>query len=149
MLVASSVLRRSIAWLCLALALLLSVTPRQGFVLCIEADGCVSVAPSLEREHCDGCEPHERELAARTSDVDAAGRPACACLDVEVPGAGEPKRVIEGSARECELNALVTLAARMCLGLAPSWMVDTLATDRSEPRPPPLHEHVASVVLRV
>lgn len=38
-----STLNRTIAWLCLALALLTGLSPAQGFVLCIETDGCVTV----------------------------------------------------------------------------------------------------------
>ena len=34
---------RFVAWLCLALMSLAGLTPAQGFVLCIEADGCVSI----------------------------------------------------------------------------------------------------------
>ncbi len=148
-------LRRSIAWFCLALALLLSVTPRQAFVLCIEVDGCVSVAPSLEFEHCDGCEPHELEPAAGSASERSLasartdGEEPCPCLDLEVPGTAEPKRVQAGSTSALDVHVLVALAERAFVCDAPPPLALVERAPRGEPRPPLLLEHVTTVVLHV
>ncbi|MFO1008895.1 MAG: hypothetical protein U1F29_02395 [Planctomycetota bacterium] len=154
------VLRRTIAWFCLAVALLLSVAPRQSFVLCIETDGCLSVAPSLVSEHCDGCEPHERELA-RTADaahelalaaaysLAPATEEPCPCLDVEVPGAPEAKRSEPRTGAELASLAL-DIAARVPgheLVLAPPR--ERELPPAAPPRPRESLAHVASVVLLV
>ncbi|MBK7875146.1 MAG: hypothetical protein IPJ77_05265 [Planctomycetes bacterium] len=153
MLVGVPFLHRVIACFGLVLALVLSVTPRQAFVLCIEADGCVSVAASLEREHCTDCEPHDDALAVSdTEGVDerATGdEPPCPCFDVEVPGTTEPKRA-QVAASSPEMSSLVALAARAYAGEAPPPpSVSAPCSDSGVPRPPPLRDHVASVVLRV
>jgi len=88
-LVTLSLLHRLTAWLCLALVLLTGLTPAQGFVVCIEEDGCVSIEVKAADASCGGCEGHEEsdtpvQATATTSD----GAP-CPCLDLAVPGSPE------------------------------------------------------------
>lgn len=75
------------AWLCLALIFLTGLTPAQGFVVCIEADGCVSVELKATQGSCGDCESHdEGEPAVRTA-PSAGDADLCECVDVPVPGA--------------------------------------------------------------
>lgn len=77
------------AWLCLALILLTGLTPAQGFVLCIEADGCVSVELKASDAICGGCEGHdEGEPAVQTGAPSGEGDP-CECVDLAVPKAAD------------------------------------------------------------
>lgn len=80
---------RLLAWLCLALVLLTGLTPAQGFVVCIEDDGCVSIEIKAEDANCGGCEWHEESdnpvQAAATSSDDEP----CPCIDLAVPGSPE------------------------------------------------------------
>lgn len=160
------VLRRTIAWFCLAVALLLSVAPRQGFVLCVETDGCLSVAPSLASEHCDGCEPHELALDARGSHAEGSSglehefavgatealttdsNEPCPCLDVEVPGAAEGERLRARTGAELATFVLDVAARVLGPELEPPCMRG-LACEDASPRPRESLAHVASVVLLV
>jgi len=81
---------RFVAWLCLALNLLTGLAPAQGFVVCIEEDGCVSIEVKAGNANCGDCEGHEEESnlpvqAAASSNGDAP----CPCIDIEVPSAPE------------------------------------------------------------
>jgi hypothetical protein len=80
---------RFVAWLCLALTLLIGLTPPQGFVVCIEEDGCVSIELKAADASCGGCEGHEESsstvLAAAASSDDVP----CPCIDLAVPSSPE------------------------------------------------------------
>ncbi len=84
-----SLLRRLTAWLCLATALLTGLPPAQGFVLCLEADGCVSVDLAAPSEHCSCCESHEQAAAAPVQDARVLGEAGCACVDLVVLGVAQ------------------------------------------------------------
>lgn len=78
-------LDRLAAWLCLALLLLTGLVPSQGFVVCIEDDGCVSVELKAPEAGCDGCEGHDSdEAASEVASIDGAEAP-CPCIDLAVP----------------------------------------------------------------
>jgi hypothetical protein len=90
----SALLQRLITWLCLGAALLSSVAPAQGFVVCLEPDGCIRVELAPEAVECGGCEGHEQERAPALGSSDAAG---CPCVDVHVPGSTQTQRVLPKS----------------------------------------------------
>ncbi|MBI5434000.1 MAG: hypothetical protein HZA52_14305 [Planctomycetes bacterium] len=81
--------RRIFASLCLALALLLAATPAWGLTLCIEEDGCITVALSASEDHCGGCDPHATEGRASSAfDLDAVPQD-CPCADLTVIRSGD------------------------------------------------------------
>lgn len=77
---------RFTAWLCLALALFAGVSPAQGFVLCIEQDGCVSIEVKATDADCGGCDAHVEDEAPSQPDACPDEEPACPCIDLAVPG---------------------------------------------------------------
>jgi hypothetical protein len=88
----ASLLQRFSAWLCLTLALFSGLAPAQGYVLCLEADGCLSLEVSNATDSCGGCEPHRSDSspgASACADVDTA----CPCVDISVSVGAKDKRV--------------------------------------------------------
>jgi hypothetical protein len=84
-----SLLHRLTAWLCLALVLLTGLTPAQGFVVCIEEDGCVSIEVKATDASCGGCEGHEEsDTPVQAAGTTGDGAP-CPCLDLAVPASPE------------------------------------------------------------
>ena len=79
-------LHRIAAWLCLMAALVTGVTPAQGFVLCMEPDGCISVEIAAGTDHCVGCEAHVAGGAGSFAPVPATAETDCPCVDFAVPG---------------------------------------------------------------
>jgi hypothetical protein len=77
------------AWLCLALMLLAGLSPAQGFVVCIEADGCVSVEVKNLAALCGGCEGHEEDRGAGQVEDSSGNGTDCPCIDLAVPGSSE------------------------------------------------------------
>jgi len=75
-----------IAWLCLAMALLTGLTPAQGFMLCLEADGRVSVEIATSDPACGCCEHPQAGDPRTTTAASASADVACPCLDLLLPG---------------------------------------------------------------
>jgi hypothetical protein len=84
-------LHRITAWLCLALALLAGAAPAQGFVLCVEPDGCVSVELSATRDHCGSCEVHVLDGVGAIPGAATRAAANCPCIDLTVPGSAEDR----------------------------------------------------------
>jgi hypothetical protein len=90
-----SLRNRCAALLCLALVTLVGLTPAQGFVVCIEADGCVSIEIKAAEPSCASCEGHEPwDL---TEDSDPTTVSECPCVDYVVPGFPEGNAFKKGS----------------------------------------------------
>lgn len=90
--------QRLLSWLCLAVAVLSGVAPVQGFVVCLEPDGCVSVELASVADECAGCGSHDAELGGpapsqRGSAARDAGELGCPCVDLPVPGTAQDRRV--------------------------------------------------------
>ena len=87
--VTSSTPHRLIAWACLAIVFLTGSYPLQGFIVCIESDGCVNLEAGAAEASCGGCKEHERSDSqvrdASASSVDAP----CPCIDLAVQGSTE------------------------------------------------------------
>lgn len=84
-----SLSHRLTAWLCLALVLLTGLTPAQGFVVCIEDDGCVSIEVKATDTSCGGCEGHEEnDSPVQVAATSSEGAP-CPCIDLAVPDSPE------------------------------------------------------------
>jgi hypothetical protein len=102
-------IRRLAAWLCLLASLWMALTPARSLVLCVEADGCVSLEVVVAGR-CEGCadrcaahapvpaaEPCcEGDLARAIDggDADAAVTSAaddCPCVDIALPGANNDR----------------------------------------------------------
>lgn len=80
---------RLTAWLCLALVLLTGLTPAQGFVVCIEDDGCVSIEVKAADANCGGCEGHEEGDSPVQTAATSSEEAPCPCIDLPVPGSPE------------------------------------------------------------
>jgi len=89
-----SILQRTTAWLCIAVALLTGTAPAQGFVLCIEADGCVRVEGQARDADCAGCEGHELEALPNQAAASSTGVPDCPCVDLALPGCRQEQRFL-------------------------------------------------------
>jgi hypothetical protein len=136
------------AWLCLALALLSWLAPAQGFVVCIEDDGCVSIEIKVAVGDCAGCEGHDEgdtpiPLAGTPSDV-----APCPCVDFAVPGSAQD---LLAKYRFGEFQIGVWLAAlpETRLQSAPSALSAGRAPPACVPRVAVSLAHIRSVVLLV
>jgi hypothetical protein len=87
-------LQRLTAWLCLAVALLTGTLPARGFVLCIEADGCVRVELKSTNAECDTCEEHEPAPLSDELALTDLRDSQCPCVDVAFPGSGPQQRIL-------------------------------------------------------
>lgn len=82
----SSLGTRLVAWLCLALVLLSGLTPAQGFVVCVEADGCITIEIKAPGGDCLSCGDHEKAGVVDESVSSRGSDPECPCVDYVVPG---------------------------------------------------------------
>lgn len=139
---------RATAWFCLALVLLTGLTPAQGFVLCIEQDGCVSFEIKAPGSDCTGCEAHE-ESAAEIVGTERDDRdPGCPCIDLAVPGWNH-ERTVAGRLAEIHVGPWIAPGAEA--------RVETFAPLAEAVRGPPSGvprvaqslTHLQSVVLLV
>jgi len=90
-------LPRLTAWLCLALVLLTGLTPAQGFVVCIEEDGCVSIEVKAADADCGGCEGHDESETPVQANATTTEDASCPCLDLAVPGSPEQQLALSRS----------------------------------------------------
>jgi hypothetical protein len=67
--------------------MLTGLTPLQGFVVCIEADGCVSIEVKASDATCGGCAGHDEDDAPSPALDSANAVLACPCIDLPVSGA--------------------------------------------------------------
>lgn len=139
-----SIVQRMTAWLCLAVVLLAGVLPAQGFVLCIEADGCVEVKSS--DASCDGCYGHEVEAAPSAVLASAAQDAPCPCIDLAVPGTSQDRRVLPKpigfQIGPCLAPRLEVLGGTFGVGAGPPRSPPATA-----PRPPESLALIRTVVL--
>src|SRR6202008_416346 len=94
---------RLTAFVCFAVVFVTGLTPSNGFVICLEPDGCVSIEVETSARECGGCEGHEE---AGTESQVLPGN-ACPCLDLPIPGSSEDRRL---ERKSIDLR-LATLAA--------------------------------------
>jgi hypothetical protein len=141
---------RITAWLCLWVALAAGVVPAQGFLLCVEQDGCVSLELGATADHCADCAPHacggagEKRSAAEIADA------RCQCVDLAIPGSTkiQPLRLKSSIAPWLDWLALLptALAPPMPRALASRWI---RATPIEAPRPPDTLRLMRGVVILV
>jgi hypothetical protein len=139
--------RRCTAWLCLALVFLIGLNPTQGFVLCIEADGCVSVETRVVDADCVGCDDHGAEAASDPTVASAIEAPPCPCFDVDIPASPDEdlvraqawSSVVPWFAPRPEVASIPTIA---CERASPAGCADA-------PRVSDSWVRLQSVVLRV
>ena len=86
-------LHRLTAWLCLAVALFSGLAPAQGFVLCLEPDGCLTLEVAAGTDKCGSCEPHRDENAQAACAALAATGGDCPCIDFTVQITTKDQRV--------------------------------------------------------
>jgi len=79
-------LQRLTSWLCLSTALLTGYTPAQGFVVCLQPGGRVSVDLSTLAERCNCCDIQEQGTSPEAQTARAPGDTCCECLDLPVSG---------------------------------------------------------------
>lgn len=139
---------RFVAWLCLALLLLSGSTPAQGFVVCIEADGCVSIEVKAPTVDCGGCDGHERIGMPEDVVSDPSTNPECPCIDYVVPGFPD-QRVVTNRSLDLQVGPWIAPPAE--LHVAPP--VPATTSERGPPpRAPRVSQtlaHIRSVILLV
>jgi len=140
---------RCAAWLRLALVLLTGLTPARGFVLCIEADGCVRVELRSSADDCGGCDGHAE--AAKPADAAAfeSESEACPCVDVAVLGVSNGQFARQGDAGN--LGASVWNSPPKLQGVVwrePAHREHPPAA-AAPPRSADSLQHLRSVILRV
>ncbi len=141
----SALLQRLSAWLCLAVAVLAGVTPVQGFVLCLESDGCVNLEFDKAVVACDTCGDHGDGAEPA---IDAAQDGECPCVDLPVPGTSRDRRLLPKPV-DFQFGAW-TAAQCASTSVAPVVLAPPVrAPERAVPRPPPALERIRSVVLLV
>lgn len=144
----TSFLQRTTAWLCLVVTLLTGVTPAQGFVLCFEPDGCISIEVATAAERCNGCESQEAPTTPGSPSVRLTHETGCPCQDVHVAGLAQDLRL---QPKPIELKVGPWIAAPptflYLLTVSPSPVVHAPPTE--VPRPPDTLELIRSVVLLV
>lgn len=144
----SVLVSRLTAWLCLALIFLTGLTPAQGFVLCIEADGCVSVELKATEANCGGCEGHdESEPAVRTAASSGEADP-CQCVDLAVPGTVD-EQVKPSRTTEIHVGMWIALAPEVRFQQALLAAFSGRAPPAPLPRVADALAHLRSVVLLV
>jgi hypothetical protein len=137
------IFQRLTAFFCLAVVLVTGLTPSNGFVICLEPDGCVSIEVETSASECGGCEGHEATDAEST----AVSGDACPCLDLPIPGSSEDRR-LERKSLGFRLAAFEAPASAIAeiLQSAPSLH----RSPRSDaPRPPETLALIRTVVLLV
>lgn len=80
---------RHTAWICLVLALLSGLAPSQGFVVCIEGDGCVSIEFKTTAATCAGCDGHSTSESPGQAAASTSEGMSCPCIDLALPGCTE------------------------------------------------------------
>ncbi|MGQ0553365.1 MAG: hypothetical protein ACT4PU_09105 [Planctomycetota bacterium] len=99
---------RLMRWLSVAVAVLVSVTPANALVLCLEVDGSTRLEAVLAELCCD--EPAPPALARPVAGSDRAGVPSalstpagagCACIDIPF---GPASRQVQSVVRGCEAS---------------------------------------------
>lgn len=146
---APSIRQRMIAWLCLGIVLLTGVAPAQGFVLCIEADGCIRVEVRTRGASCTDCESHEPNSTSEPSASSSSSREEdCACIDLSVPGSMLERRVPpKANVNAADLSKALTPTV---LFQPFSWIVvQVYRLPHRVPRPPDSIHLIRSVVLLV
>lgn len=77
------------AWLCLVLIFLTGLGPAQGFIVCIEQDGCVSFEVKSTDTPCGGCGAHEERTPPVQATTARSDDAACPCIDLALPSSPE------------------------------------------------------------
>lgn len=103
---------RLIAWLCLALLLLTGSTPAQGLVVCIEADGCVSIEIKTTAADCTTCDGHQRNGMPEEAASDPGLNSNCPCMDCVLPGFPD-ERVITNRSLDLQVGPWVPLVGEL------------------------------------
>jgi hypothetical protein len=128
--------------------LLAGLTPAQGFVVCIEADGCVSIEVKTAGEVCVTCEGHEPRAPATATVSDPTTPAACPCVDYVVSG-HQCEQAVKSRSVDLRVGPRVAPAAE--LRVVPQ--TEAAVRERAPP-PRPLRAaqtlaHIRSVILRV
>lgn len=132
---------RFVAWLGLALLLLSGTTPAQGFVLCIEADGCVSIEIKASAADCGGCDGHEPGGLPEEAVSGPGAGSECPCIDYVVPGFPD-QRVITNRSSDLQAGPWIAPAAEL-------HVLQPIPAATSELGPPPRAPHVAQTLAHI
>ena len=143
-----SFLLRLTAWLCLSMTLLAGVTPAQGFVLCIEADGCLSIELKSVVADCGGCEGHEEGVLAGSVDAQPAESTDCGCIDLSLPSSPQDQRQ-QPKPVEFQVGPWIAPLCDLFSQQLTALCGATRAPPSVAPRPPDALALIRSVVLLV
>ncbi len=136
------------AWLCLTVVFLTGLSPAQGFVFCIEQDGCVQLEVRTTTADCGGCDDHQVQSDEGSRTDDSHGVADCSCVDIALPGPIEQRQLRQ---KVCDLAAPTALIP---VSLAAFDRFVVRAPSRTEPRtsvprPSGSLALIRTVVLRV
>lgn len=137
-----------VAWLCVALALLIGLVPEKGFVVCFAQDGFSTIEIRAGEASCNHCEGHEKSSTPAQAAFIAGDDVPCPCIDVEVPGSPE---------RELSQSRSIELLVGFWITLGPSILVQHTKPMVTAARGPPpcvprvadSWAHIRAVVLLV
>lgn len=142
-----SILQRLTAIVCLAVVLVTGLTPANGFVICLEPDGCVTLEVETSARECGGCEGHEEAGLPIGTDTRAASNEECPCFDLPIPGSSEDRRL---ERRPIELRIATLAAPAFTIAEALASGSNLHGSPRAEPpRPTETLELIRTVVLLV
>ena len=95
-------LQRLTAWLCLTVVFLTGLSPAQGFVFCIEQDGCVQLEVRASGSACGSCDDHQ--VVGKELPDDSPGIGTCSCVDFALPGPIEQQK-LRAQVRDVDTHA--------------------------------------------
>lgn len=139
---------RFVAWLSLALVLLTGLTPVQGFVICVEADGCISIEVKNPSADCGSCEGHPSEGLPGESLAAGNTEPGCPCVDYLVPGFSD-EQVVANRSQDFQVGHLVEPAVELCVTRPVQEATSERGPPPREPHVAQSLEHIRSVILLV
>ena len=143
-----SLSHRLTAWLCLALVLLTGLTPVQGFVVCIEEDGCVSIEIKAADASCGGCEGHEGGESPVQAAATRSEGTACPCIDLAVPGSPE-QQLVQSRSIEVLVGPWIAPPPEIRVQHATPMVTAGRGPPPCIPRVADSWAHIRTVVLRV
>ena len=138
---------RAATWTALLAALYLALAPVNGFVVCHEPDGSVSLELATAEQRCAGCDDRPTDRHGARHDPICTDHRRCPCVDVPLTPDGDPARVAPA-----ERHAAPSPCAIAPDPARPFDLRSEFVRSRREgppPRPPPGMPQLRSIVLVV
>jgi hypothetical protein len=148
-----STFRKLTAWIVLAVYLLSGVAPAQRFVLCVEADGCVSLEAMQEADPCAPCTPCTIDAGCGGEEAGAADEHsdagACACIDIPLPSQVDAPQLGARTKPSSSTLAAVLPSAPVASVTSPVAACLRSLPLAQRPRPAPGLASIRTTILRI